>query len=154
MLNLTDGCCTSPTGAEPHRRVLNKWRQIARISFVTIWNFDLENVGQSRRVQLLQWSHSMKNIKIYRSRLFELPLTISEIITFEIVDLEKSRSRSHSTTFAMTPFDGNYTNLWKSCEIFFLVVDLIVSGILMFERVAFEKIGQDQDNFDSKYHNL
>ena len=37
---------------------------------------------------------------------FSLALTVFEILTFEIFDLVKSRSRSKSTTFTMMPFDS------------------------------------------------
>ena len=53
-----------------------------------ICNFDL----QGYRVQNPQYCHSMANIKIYKScsvHFFALALTVSNKLTFQIVDLEK-----------------------------------------------------------------
>ena len=61
------------------RREPDKWRQICWNSLVTICNFDLANVGQGHRVRLSQLLHSMTNIKI----------AVSEIFEFEICDIEK-----------------------------------------------------------------
>ena len=74
----------------------------------------------------------MTNIKVYKSRrrLFSLSLAISEIKHFKILTL-KSESRSQSTIFAMTPFDGKYQNLQKSLDAHF---GDIVSNFLLSKR--------------------
>ena len=50
--------------------------------------------------------------------IFTPALTISEILTFHIFDLQKSRSRSLSKNFAMRPFDGKYLSQQKSAHEF------------------------------------
>ena len=62
-----------------------------------------------------------KKIKIpgiYSLHIFALPFALLEMLTFQIVYLQKSRLRSRSTIFAMTPFDGKYQNLQKSFHAF------------------------------------
>ena len=71
----------------------------------------LRKVGQGYAVLHSKWCHSMTKIKIYKSRVTYSTLTVLEIFTCKIFYLEKNRSRSRSTTFAMAPFDGKYQNL-------------------------------------------
>ena len=47
-------------------------------------------------------------------RTFALALTVNEVLTFEIYDLEKIGQGGGSTTFAMAPFDDKYKNQEKS----------------------------------------
>ena len=58
---------------------------------MNICNFDHENVAQGRSVRFSQWFHLVANIKMYKCPIteFELALTISEILVFEIFEVEK-----------------------------------------------------------------
>ena len=106
---------------------------------------------------------NIKPTKVVPS-IFALALTISEILVFQIFNLQKSRSRSQSTIFAITPFDNKYQNLsnllddswsifflqwghsmtniktYNSCHMHFCA-NLTVSEILRFQIVYLQKVG-------------
>ena len=93
-----------------------KWRPICRNSFVTTYNFDLENDGQGCEIQLSSWRHSLENIKINKVAFYIYSLAliiVSEILTFEIFWPGKSRSISRSTSFAMAPFESSKQIIYK-----------------------------------------
>ena len=77
---------------------------------------DLDNIGQDHDVQ---HSHWMASVKLYRSctwAFFLSALTVLHILNIiwfsGILWPWKYRSRSRCTTFAMTPFDGNYLTFY------------------------------------------
>ena len=73
------------------RPVPYKWRKICRNSLLTIYNYDLKNVGEGRRAVLSQWFHSLQTYKSIKD-IFDIiapTLAAFNILAFEILDLEK-----------------------------------------------------------------
>ena len=66
-------------------------------------------------VQFSQWHHLMANVKIYKClpQIFVLSYHFRDIQISNFLPL-KNRSRSQSTIFPITPFDGKYQNLQTS----------------------------------------
>ena len=61
-------------------------------SLASICSFDIENLGHGRRERLLQRSHSMADIKIYKVvvDIYVPALAVSENLAFEIFSHEQS----------------------------------------------------------------
>ena len=100
---------------------------------------DLEKV-QYHGIQLSQCCHLLTNIKIYKSH----PVQFCTSSRFwdnnaTYFYLKRSRARSWSTIFAMTPFEGNNQNLQKSSDALFLTI----SEILTFHVFDLQKGDQD-----------
>ena len=73
--------------------------------------FDLQTVGQDYGVQFLNYTIRWQMSKFTNfSLIIALALTVSDIYTFLIVDLQKTRSRSRRSIFEIIPFDGKCQN--------------------------------------------
>ena len=61
---------------------------------------------------IIRW-HISKFMKV-TFHIFMLVFTVSDILLFQTVDRQKSRSRSRSTPSAVMSFDGKFQNLYNS----------------------------------------
>ena len=84
-----------------------------RFRDINYFNFELQKVDQGHRVQFFTITPFDRKCQNPQN-IFAFALTVSEILKFLIIYLKKSRSRSRSTIFAMTPYDGKYRNLQKT----------------------------------------
>ena len=69
------------------RRVSYKWIEICRNSLVTICNFELRSRSMSTTFAIVSFDGIYQHL--WRSYVFALALTVSEILTFEIFTLKK-----------------------------------------------------------------
>ena len=70
--------------------------------------------------------YSLENIEIYKSCSMHFALVLA-VLDINLLNLwpSKSRSRSRSTTFVITPFNGKCKNLQKSSKVFKEVFKLL-----------------------------
>ena len=95
-------------------------RKICWNSLVTICNFDLENIGQSSRVRLSQWFHSMSNVTVYNSRSWQFWISTNFVVVpFGGKAANINIYKSHITHFRTSSHRFPYINIysiwpWKS----------------------------------------
>ena len=105
---------------------------------------NLQKVGQDHGVQFLQCCHSAANIKIYKTRptcIFMLSQTISEILTFQVLNLQKEVDQGHGVKFSHWRHSMENIKIYKCRSVYFLLTET-VSDILTFQIMYPQKAGR------------